>query len=282
MPYLSSGNTVRDKRITFLDAEATLGGAFLHPGARASTERLLDFLAPQPGQQVLEMGCGTGMTTVLLVGRPDITVIAVDASPAMLRGARARVQQAGCSSAVRFIHHDLNEPLPFPDASVDATFAESVIALLDPEPVLREAWRVLRPGGKLALNERIWQPDMSRSEVERINRLSRAEFGIPAATPTPLDREGWVALLRRIGFHIDEVVPVEALSAPADSEPALRTRLQRYRRYLNHPRLAWHQVRFKLAVRRHRPSFNTLESYLFFAHKSLPGTSSAPRHCSGA
>lgn len=270
MPFLSSGNTVRDKRITFLDSEATLGGAFLHPGARPATERLLDFLTPQPGQHVLEMGCGTGTTTVLLASRPSVSIVSVDASPAMLRTAQARVQQAGCSSAVRFIHHDLNEPLPLPDESADAVFAESVIALLDPEPVLREAWRVLRPGGKLALNERIWQLDMSQSEVERVNALSRAEFGIPAATPTPLDREGWIAMLGHIGFHIDEVVPVDSLSTISGAEPALSTRLARYRRYLNYPHLAWHQLRFKRAIRRHRTSFDTLESYLFFAHKPLP------------
>lgn len=106
------------------------------------------------------------------------------------------------------------------------TYAESVIALMEPEPVVREAGRVLCSGGKFALNERTWRPGLSTEQVQRINQLSVEIFGIPAATPTPLDRDGWQAILERNGFDIDSVAPVaELLSTPSEQESRFRARL---------------------------------------------------------
>jgi SAM-dependent methyltransferase len=254
--------------ISFLDAEAELGGAFLHPGGRPATELLIDFLAPGPGQRVLELGTGTGTTTALMAQRSGLEVVSIDASPAMLRTAGERISKAGLSDRVRFIQHDLNQPLPLEDESFDAVYAESVIALLDPVPVIREVARVLRTGGKVALNERIWRAGVSQAQIDRVNALSRQSFGIPAATPTPLDCEGWIAVIGNTGLHVDEVVPVADLPAPAGSPSVTGTKLRRYRHYLARPNLARRQVQFKLALRRHGSEFDILESYLFFAHKS--------------
>lgn len=256
-----------DLQATFLEAEAHLGGAFLHPGGRVATACLLDFLAPQPGHRILELGCGPGTTTVLVARHPDVSVIAVDQSRAMLDTARRRIERAGLASRVRFIRTDLTEPLPLPDESCDAVHAESVIALMEPESVLREAGRILCPGGRLGLNERIWRSGVSAQQVERINRLSLEHFGIPAATPTPLDRAGWVEILEQTGFEIDAVVPVAGLPVPSDQGSRTGARLRRYRYYLKHPGLIWRQAQFKRALHRHRAAFNYLESFLFFARK---------------
>lgn len=258
---------MKSSDITFLDAEAELGGAFLHPGGHPATERLIGYLAPEAGQRVLELGTGTGTTTALMAQRPGLVVVSLDASPAMLRTARERVKRAGLSERVKFIQHDLNQPLPLEDKSFDASYAESVIALLEPGPVMREIARVLRPGGKLALNERIWRAGVSQAEVDRVNNLSRRSFGIPAATPTPLDCEGWIDAIRSAGLYIDEVSRVADLPAPTDTPSVTGTRLRRYRHYLTRPNLARRQVQFKLALRRHGSEFDILESYLFFAHK---------------
>lgn len=255
------------RRITYLDAEAQLGGAFLHPGGWPATELLLDFLAPTSGERILEMGCGPGTTTELVASAPGVSVVALETSTAMLRTARRRIERAGLAGRVRFVRHDLNARLPLNDASCEAAFAESVIALLDPEPVLREAARVLRPGGRLALNERIWRPGLTRARVDEINAVSQAAFGIPAATPISLDRDGWCAMIERAGFQIEEVHSVAEIPPPADGPSVFQARLRRYRHYISRPGLAWHQYRFKQALRRQRDAFDALESYLFFARK---------------
>ena len=258
---------MKRSRTTYLDAEARLGGAFLHPGGRLATDLLLDFIAPGADDTILELGCGPGTTTELVAKRPGVSVVAIDASTAMLHTARKRIERAGLAEPVRFGRHDLNLPLPFPDASFEAVCAESVIALLDPEPVLREAARVLRSGGKLALNERIWRSGISQEQVDLTNAGSLEAFGIPAATPAPLDRDRWIEILERLGLHVDDVIAVADLQPPANGPSVLRSRIERYRHYVLRPDLAWNQLQFKLALRQRRPSFDTLESYLFFAHK---------------
>lgn len=199
--------------------------------------------------------------------RPGVSVVAIDASTAMLRTARKRVERADLIGRVRFVRHDLAKPLPIRDETFHAAYAESVIALLEPEPVILEVARVLRPGGKLALNERIWRPGVSQEQVDRTNAGSLAAFGIPAATPTPLDRNGWIDILDRAGLVVDDVIAVDGLRPPSDGPSVFRSRVERYRHYALRPDLAWHQLQFKLALRRHRQAFDALESHLFFAHK---------------
>ncbi|MFC8447973.1 class I SAM-dependent methyltransferase [Kitasatospora sp. NPDC057223] len=104
-------------------------------------------LALEPGQSVLDAGCGTGRALPLLraaVG-PGGAVTGVDLTPEMLavaatRDTGATLLQADCAR------------LPLPDATLDAVFAAGLISHLpDPAAGLRELARTTRPGGLLAL-----------------------------------------------------------------------------------------------------------------------------------
>lgn len=259
---------------SFLDAEALLGGEFLHPGGEQATRFILEFLALRPAQTVVDLGCGTGATAKAIVDEFDVQVIALDRSTRMLARARRRLAPEIRQRKVRLVRADLSEPLPIPDGNVDAVYSESVLALTDPAPPLHECFRILCPGGRIATNDRIWKPRVGADEAARINAISRSAFGIPAATPQPLDRDGWLALYRQAGFvdvqaiSVDELAAVDAPDGNRSSRLTdLKPDLKRYARYAGRPRLVWQHVRFRREIRQHRTDWDRLESYIFLARK---------------
>ena len=106
--------------------------------------------ALQPGEDVLDIGCGAGMDTLVaaqMVGAGG-TVTGIDMTPAMVAKARASVAEIGLANVT--IVEGSAEDLPFPDASFDVVISNGVIDLIpDKDAVFSEIARVLRPGGRI-------------------------------------------------------------------------------------------------------------------------------------
>lgn len=114
--------------------------------------RLLACVALQPGEQVLDVACGTGLVSLRAVQAvgPRGQVTGVDLSARMVEAAERRAQVRQLRHA-RFLRMDA-EQLALPDASVDAALcAFGLMYLPEPEQALREMVRVLRPGGRVGL-----------------------------------------------------------------------------------------------------------------------------------
>lgn len=110
--------------------------------------RVREALGDAGGREVLDLGCGTGRHTAWLVAA-GARVTAVDFSAGMLEEARRKLS----SGRVRFIVHDLHEPLPLPDASFDAVVSGLVLEhLRDLAGFFSEARRVLRPAGRAVVS----------------------------------------------------------------------------------------------------------------------------------
>jgi SAM-dependent methyltransferase len=141
----------------------TLGG--VHLGGVASLEdraqmrtyqamfrTLVDAIAPQPGESILEVGCGAGSLVRLLArwvgGSNPIT--AVDVNPFLLDEAAQLAAAEELADAIRFTEGNA-EALSFEDEAFDCVYSVTVFEECDADRAMAEAMRVLRPGGRVGL-----------------------------------------------------------------------------------------------------------------------------------
>jgi SAM-dependent methyltransferase len=166
---------------------------------------MIDAIAPQPGQRVLELAAGLGETGLLAAElvAPVGGAIISDQAEAMLAGARERASELGLSN-VEF--QVLNaEWIDLPVASVDAVLCRwGYMLMADPAAALSETRRVLRSGGRVALA--VWD-SLERNPWAQLPALELGERGLSArpapGTPGPFalgSAERVRELLEQAGF----------------------------------------------------------------------------------
>lgn len=158
--------------------------------------------ALEPGQTVLDLGSGGGIDCFLAAKQvgPTGTVIGVDMTPAMLEKARANKEKMGADN-VEFRLGEI-EHLPVPDKSVDVIISNCVINLSPDKPqVFCEAYRVLKPGGKLSVSDIVTDGPLPESIK---NSLSAWAGCIAGA----LEVSEYIKAIESAGFSDVEIIPV--------------------------------------------------------------------------
>ncbi|MGN8247242.1 arsenite methyltransferase [Cellulomonas soli] len=151
--------------------------------------------ALHPGERVLDLGSGGGIDVLLSARRvgPTGHAIGVDMTPEMLELARANAERAGLDN-VEFRAGTI-EDLPLDDASVDVVISNCVVNLSPDKPaVLREAFRVLAPGGRVGISDIVAE--------DRLSPADRAERGDHVGCIAgALSRTEYLDLLTAAGFE---------------------------------------------------------------------------------
>jgi SAM-dependent methyltransferase len=158
-------------------------------------------LALEPGQTVLDLGSGGGIDVLLSAKRvgPTGKVYGLDMTDEMLALARENQRTAGATN-VEFLKGTI-ENIPLPDNSVDVIISNCVINLSsDKDAVLREAFRVLKPGGRFAVSDVIVRGNVPAD----IRRSMELWVGCIAGA---LEETEYAAKLRAAGFGEVEVEP---------------------------------------------------------------------------
>jgi ubiquinone/menaquinone biosynthesis C-methylase UbiE len=183
------------EKLNYLDRLAEYGVHSAHPGGMVLTKRLLNREFITAGMTVLDLGCGTGRTSMYLGKHYPCKIIAADINPKMLE--QARQSFAKYHLEIPLVWADAMD-LPFSRNFFDLVLVESVTVFTDIERSLREYYRVLKPEGILLdIEGTAFSPftDREANDLQAVLGFSRMPI-----------REEWRRLYEEAGFTRVEVL----------------------------------------------------------------------------
>ena len=165
----------------------------------------------QPGEAVLDLGSGGGIDCFLVAKQvgPEGKVIGLDMTPDMIKLARRNAKKIGATN-VEFRYGEM-EDIPLPDESMDVIISNCVINLSpDKDAVFGEAYRVLRPGGRMSVSDIVVDGDLPQSIRSRLDAWAGCIAGA-------LDEAVYLDKIRAAGF---EGIEVQSRNHPTASQVA--------------------------------------------------------------
>jgi SAM-dependent methyltransferase len=198
---------------------ARLEVVYASPAISTQRARMRAALGARPGERGLDVGCGPAFLACELGREVGATgrVVGIDESPEMLEAARARIAREALADRVEVQAGDAAR-LPFPDAAFDfVTAAQVYLYVADVEGAVRDAARVLRPGGRLAVLDTDWDSCVwLTADRDRHRRVmnARSRYFTQPHLPAKLP-----ALLRRAGLTLEhaEAIPLLELDGGPDT-----------------------------------------------------------------
>lgn len=181
---------------------ARMGKRVLRPGGLGMTRTLLDGLAIRSDDEVVELAPGLGTTAREILTAEPKRYSGVERDPKATAWSSRQLASAANVTMVTGSAEDTG----LPDACASVVIGEAMLTMNTHEHkqrIVREAFRVLRPGGRYGIHELSMVPDqMPPDEHERISRELSSVIHVGAR---PLRESQWKALLEDVGFTVESV-----------------------------------------------------------------------------
>ena len=206
---ISKGIGYSEEEMNAVPQGANLGLGCGNPIALASIKE---------GETVLDLGSGAGFDSFLAANRvgPTGKVIGVDMTPEMINRARENAAIGGYSN-VQFLPGEL-EDLPVEDNSVDIVISNCVINLVpDKEKAFKEAFRVLKPGGRLMVSDLVLRQELPLGIKNSIE-------GYVGCISGAVMKDVYLDAIRSAGFDEVAVIEESAFNGFADSVSSIKVR----------------------------------------------------------
>ncbi len=170
----------------------------------------------QPGEAVVDFGCGAGIDVILAAHKigPGGKVVGIDFTPQMIERTKQAIEEADLTKMVELRVSDMGR-LELPNGFADVVMSNCVINLCpDKEAVHREAFRILKPGGRVAISDIVY--------TEKINPRIEEHFQSTWAgcVGGAIDEDTYFRIVREVGFRqinviSDHPLPPKELEAMA-------------------------------------------------------------------
>jgi SAM-dependent methyltransferase len=205
IPLLARHFTVVSLGGRHLGSIAALEDRAGRPTYRAMFRTLIDTIAPEPDEAILDVGCGAGSLDRLLAHRLGGAnpITAIDMNPFYLKEAEALAAEEDLAGSIRFLPGSA-EALPFPDAAFGAIFSVTVLEECDADRAIAEMVRVAAPGGRIGIIVRSldlpqwWNldlPEPIRQKVAQPPRSVAAKGVADASLYRRMRRAGLIELI---------------------------------------------------------------------------------------
>jgi SAM-dependent methyltransferase len=149
------------------------------PSYRAMFRALVDAMAPQPGELILDIGCGAGSLDRQLARMVPNKIVAIDPNSFLQNEAADLASSEGLGDRIEFRPGNA-EALPFPDATFGCVFSVTVFEECDADTAIAEAVRVTKPGGRIAVAVRAtdmpqwWNLDLPEAILRKVTLTPRS------------------------------------------------------------------------------------------------------------
>lgn len=167
----------------------------LHPGGLEATKLLAERCEASPGMTILDVGCGSGRSAILLAKQFGCRIVGVDIEPSYLLKAQAEAISKGVSDRVAFRIADAND-LPFQNQTFDGAIFQAALIFTDKSKALKMVHQKIRKGGFLGVVELAWKKPPSERIVKEVRDV------LCAAAVNTETHEDWIRLLNQVGFEV--------------------------------------------------------------------------------